>query len=468
MGLSGILVLLAAALLLRFWMQFGYRLEWMLAASVLALFRLQPEQGIRNLGFWFPIATLFLVFLSWLFITPLDARKNAHNLRTMLAISALCLLLAGSRAVGLHDIFSATIPPNFLAVLLALCLFGGISVLLGKLFSGKRAAIIVYAVLLITIFIWIKEPGLATWLSGWLRSVNHQNPALAGAHDLSWLGYSYIAFRLLHTLRDYQTGRLPVLNLRDYLLYVIFFPTLQAGPIDRIQRFQKDLGDRLGLNSQDFLYAGQRLGIGLMKKFVLANTLAVIALSEANLYQIRGTGWMWFCLYAYSFMIYFDFSGYTDIAIGLARLMGVQTPENFNHPYRQSNLTMFWNNWHITLTQWFRAYFFNPLTRTMRRRADALPAWAGILIPQILTMTLIGLWHGITWNFALWGIWHGLGLFVQNRWSAWIQPRVALSSPAIRVANTLLTFHFVSLGWVFFLSPDLPSVLHAFSILMGS
>ena len=207
--------------------------------------------------------------------------------------------------------------------------------------------------------------------------------------------------------------------------------------------------------------------IGMLKKFVLANSLAVIALSQTSVQQIHGAGWMWVSLYAYSFMIYFDFSGYTDIAIGLARLLGVQTPENFNRPYLQENLTLFWNNWHITLTQWFRAYFFNPLTRGLRRNAKSLPMWLALLIPQLLTMTLIGLWHGITWNFALWGIWHGLGLFAQNRWSAWMQPRLKTSFGGLKWINVAVTFNYVSLGWIFFLTKDTSSIIRAFSGLLG-
>jgi alginate O-acetyltransferase complex protein AlgI len=467
MSLSILLILVAAALLLRLLMTLGHRREWMLAASVLAVFWLQPELGIRNLDFWFPMATLFLVLLSWLFVTPQETRKERQNLWTILAIVGLCLAMAGSKELGWQGILTASIPPNLLTVFIGLLALAAIYFIFEFILRKKKMPISILAIFLIASFILLKEPYLAAQVSGWLRSLNHQNPALAAANELSWLGYSYIAFRLLHTLRDKQTGHLPALPLRDYMLYVIFFPSLQAGPIDRIQRFQSDLSDRLALKSEDFEAAGQRLALGLMKKFVLANSLAVIALSETSVHQIHGAGWMGLSLYAYSFMIYFDFSGYTDIAIGLARLLGVHMPENFNHPYRQANLTLFWNNWHITLTQWFRAYFFNPLTRGIRRKAKFLPAWLALLIPQLLTMTLIGLWHGITWNFALWGIWHGLGLFVQNRWSAWIQPRIKKTIPGVKWINVFLTFNFVSLGWIFFLTQNLSSVWQVFRVLAG-
>ena len=114
------------------------------------------------------------------------------------------------------------------------------------------------------------------------------------------------------------------------------------------------------------LIGGKRIIIGIFSKFVLADGLALIALNNINSRQVNSTGWLWVMLYAYAFRIFFDFSGYTDIAIGMGQLLGIQLPENFEKPYLKQNLTLFWNSWHITLAQWFRAYFFNPLTRALR------------------------------------------------------------------------------------------------------
>ena len=165
-------------------------------------------------------------------------------------------------------------------------------------------------------------------------------------------------------------------------------------------------------------------------------------------------------LYAYAFRIYFDFSGYTDIAIGLGKLMGFNLPENFERPYLKPNLTTFWNSWHITLAQWFRAYWFNPLTRSLRTGKWQPPMWVVILIGQVTTMFLIGLWHGLTWNFAAWGLWHALGLFVHNRWSEATKARFAgwVDHPRwqqiISILGVLITFHYVALGWVWFALPS--------------
>jgi D-alanyl-lipoteichoic acid acyltransferase DltB (MBOAT superfamily) len=184
---------------------------------------------------------------------------------------------------------------------------------------------------------------------------------------------------------------------------------------------------------------------------------------------VRAAGWGWIILYAYALQIFFDFSGYTDIAIGLGRLMGFKLPENFNAPYLKPNLTQFWNNWHMTLTQWFRAYFFNPLTRFLRSGGRKLPIWTIILITQLATMVLIGLWHGMTWNFILWGAWHGLGLFIHNRWSELTKARftalAAGTQKALNAGGAVVTFHFVALGWIFFALPDPASSFHFFKVL---
>ena len=195
-----------------------------------------------------------------------------------------------------------------------------------------------------------------------------------------------------------------------------FFPAFTAGPIDRLDRFVPELRSPLPLEDRDWLDAGGRIVVGLFKKFVISDLLAVISISDGLVPYVRAAGWMWIFLYAYSLRIYFDFSGYTDIAIGIGRLMGVRLPENFAAPYLKSNIALFWNSWHMTLTQWFRAYVFNPLTRRLRSAAVPPPMWLIILVTQASTMVLIGLWHGITWSFAAWGMWHAIGLFIHNRW----------------------------------------------------
>jgi len=275
-------------------------------------------------------------------------------------------------------------------------------------------------------------------------------------------------------LRDRISGKLPALSLREYLTYIVFFPALTAGPIDRAERFARDLRSEPDLGASQTIRAATRLVLGVFKKFVVADSLAIVALTPANAALTSSPLWLWLLLYGYGFQIYFDFSGYTDIAIGLGMLFGVTLPENFDRPYLKSNISAFWNSWHMTLAGWFRAYFFNPVTRALRTSRRRLPVPLVIFIGQMSTMVLIGLWHGVTWNFALWGAWHGLGLFVHNRWTEFLRtrPRGAARSPRLaRVVNAvgvLATFHFVTLGWVWFALPSAGLSWQVFLRLFGA
>jgi D-alanyl-lipoteichoic acid acyltransferase DltB (MBOAT superfamily) len=261
--------------------------------------------------------------------------------------------------------------------------------------------------MIITLFVILKTGWLAQQTSSMLRAWLGQDASLASALDIRWLGFSFLAFRLLHVLRDHQTGRLPEYTLDEFVTYAIFYPSYPSGPIDRSQRFiQADLRNPERLGADHLVLGGKRIIIGAFKKFVLADSLALFALSPENASQTSSTLWLWVLLYAYGLRLYFDFSGYTDIAIGTAKLLNIHLPENFASPYTKVNITAFWNSWHITLAQWFRAYIFNPLTRFLRGKPEFFPAWLIILLGQLSTMLLIGLWHGITWNFAIWGLWH--------------------------------------------------------------
>jgi alginate O-acetyltransferase complex protein AlgI len=478
------IVLRLAPLPVRRWLVF--------AASVVCLFWLQPALPIRALSFWLPTATLALAVTGWL-LTTSGSRKSSgekmfppdHRADALAAglLFLLILVIGLSRYLGQGDWLLAALPPPAGSLLTGLAL-AALALFALYWFSRRSAApgwLLGLSIALVILFLVIlKTPWLALQSAQVLRLLNGQNAALAAALDVRWLGFSYIAFRLIHVLRDRQTGRLVEAGLRDTLSYVIFFPALVAGPIDRLERFTKDFCPSLPLPEEggvvlpnphwlgtardpqfaaDFSEAGRRLTVGLVKKFVLADTLALVALNPTNALQVHQAGWMWLLLYVYAFQIFLDFSGYSDIAIGIGRIIGVRLPENFAAPYLKPNLTKFWNSWHMSLTQWFRAYFFNPFVRWLRTRRVRVAAVWVLLFSQVATMLLIGLWHGVTLNFVLWGLWHGAGMFVQNRWSeatrGWFAAR-SFSPFLQRIMNgvsTLLTFHFIALGWVFFLLP---------------
>ncbi len=460
MNLIHILVLGAISLMIAWIAPARWRGGVLLGISVLAVFWLQPSTPIRNLDFWFPTLSIALTVLAW---AVTSARENGFQRENLIAggiIFGLILLVAANRYLGPVCCLTATRPPQFQPVLLALITVAATTAIVHRYLPGNHTLLLASLVLIIVIFVILKTGPLAGQASYLLRKMASQNLDLASALDIRWLGFSYLAFRLLHTIRDRQSGKLPPYSIGEYTTYAIFYPALTAGPIDRSQRFIADLDHPIGMRSSNTIEGSQRILFGIFKKFVLADSLALIALNESNAFQANASPWVWVLLYAYTLRIYFDFSGYTDIAIGMGLYTGIQLPENFHRPYLQTNLTMFWNSWHITLAQWFRAYYFNPVTRALRSSRSRTPTWLTILIGQTTTMLLIGLWHGITWNFAIWGLWHGVGLFIHNRWQSWMRPHQdwfethpKLKFPA-SFGGWLLTFNFVALGWVWFALPS--------------
>lgn len=453
MGLVEIAVSIAAALLIGALTRGAARTYLLLVVSVFAVYWFQPVLPLRSFDFWLPSITLAFVILTWLITSKTDLWRARQNLIALLTIGGVATFIELSRYFLPEPIFTATTPPQFFQHLIFIAMAGIIILLLTWLAARRTWVLSLAVILLIAILLLLKSPFLSLQTSILFRTLANRPIENALPTDLRWLGFSYIAFRLIHVLRDRQMGRLPELSLAEFGTYVVFFQSLAAGPIDRAERFAQDLRKEFKLTQDETLSAGQRLFAGLFKKFVIADTLALIALNDTLAIQVRTTSWMWIIVYAYAFQIYFDFSGYTDIAIGMARLAGIKLPENFAAPYLKPNLTQFWSSWHMTLTQWIRSYFFNPFNRWIRGY-KSMPAWTMILIGQLATMLIIGLWHGVTVNFIFWGLWHGLGLFIQNRWSDLAKTRFSTENPrrqsALHVGGILLTFHFVALGWVFF------------------
>jgi alginate O-acetyltransferase complex protein AlgI len=468
MGLIQIGASILTALLVGALARGTWRTYLLLALSVLAVFWFQPIIPIRSFDFWIPTLSLALVILIWFITSQPGAWKSRPNIIGLCIIIGLVTLVDLARYIFPKPFLTSTTPPQFIQLIVFMFIVALVIFAFTYLSRNNVWVLSLSTILLLSILIVLKSPALSLQASIFFRTLAHRPTDNASALDLRWLGFSYIAFRLIHVLRDKsrspqfplsgserdkQMGRLPELTLPEFATYVVFFPSLSAGPIDRAERFASDLKKDFALTQDETLLAGQRIVLGLFKKFVIADALALIALNGALAVQVHTTGWMWIHLYAYAFQIYFDFSGYTDIAIGIARLVGIKLPENFAAPYTKPNLTQFWNSWHMTLTQWIRSYFFNPFNRWIRGH-KSIPAWTMILIGQLATMLIIGLWHGVTLNFILWGAWHGLGLFIQNRWSDFARTRFTTNSSrlqtAMQIGGVLLTFHFVALGWVFF------------------
>ena len=452
--------------------------NWLiLITSLMCVYWLQPLSSIRSLEFWLPSLLIITCLLIWLMITPGERILNKENIITACISMGVMLVISLVRYISPGLLTGIINPPSISAVLffLGIASISGLLIKIARDHPEKGKLIGLAAILmLIAVFIILKYEPFTLQASVLLRKLNDQTTSLASSQEIVWVGYSYFAFRLIHVLREWQQGRVFDVDLRLFLTYVLFFPSFIAGPIDRLDRFGREYDERgkQGLND-DILNSGLRIAKGLFYKFVLADSLALVALNTASVNAVKSQIWMLVIVYAYALRLYFDFSGYTDLAVGIAQLMGIKLPENFNKPYRATNLTIFWNRWHITLTQWFRAYYFNPVTRYLRTRKIQIPAGLIIFFTQISTMILIGLWHGISLNFVLWGLWNGIGMFIQNRWSEWrkTHPGKLEKSKAMleasKALSIILTFNYIALGWIWFALPSIQESLLVFTKLFG-
>ena len=459
MSIQEIAILILISLLLGWIIRRGQRENLLLVSSMVFIYWLQPGMTLRYLSFWLPTATLCLTMLSWAFTAQPEIRKQSKNMWTAVLVIIFVIGVGLVRYLELGEVLRFLHPPRLSQLILFLIPAMGFFLILVNTKRISSGALWGLFSGLIFIFIIIKTPYLSQQAGAAWRTLAGQSTLLAKTEEIRWLGFSYLAFRILHTVQDRQAGRLPDITLREYLTYVVFFPSFVAGPIDRVQNFTKDLCQTTSTYHEDVIKGGERLIVGLFKKFVIADSLAIIALNNQNASQVNSTFGSWILLYAFSFQIFFDFSGYTDIAIGLGNLLNIHLPENFKQPYLKPNLTQFWNNWHMTLTNWFRTYFFYPLSRTMRK-SRKYSAFIILMISQISTMILVGLWHGVTESFVIWGLWHGLGLLIQNRWSSFVKSKIVkyeesfLLKGAINIIGIFFTFHYVTLGWIWFVLPE--------------
>lgn len=466
----------------------------LLIGSVLAIYWLQPPLPIRFSDFILPTATLLLTVVTWWFTRKTGDEAQSATVRedrlTLAVMAVMVVTLASMRYLGAEYRLTPSRPPSPEAIILGISIFGavfaGMAWLLAQKDGGedevrsRRLSIRLLTLLIVAIvalFVVLKTEVMATGLSRWWRGLTGQDTSLASPIDLQWLGFSFVAFRLLHTLRDRQVGILPALSLREYASYVIFFPSYTAGPIDRAERFVKDyraLPGMKGLDAPRIALGAERIIIGLFKKFVIADLLVQgISLNATNAVQAQSSLGLWILLYGYAFRIYLDFGGYSDIAIGLGLLFGIKLPENFSRPYLRSSIAAFWQSWHITLSNWVRFYVFTPLSRWILRQSWRPSSTVIVFIAHMSTMTVIGLWHGVTTNFFIWGLWHGIALFIHKIWSdrtrKWY---LGLGDyPWRKRAWTtfawFITFNYVVIGWVWFALPGTSQSLKMLGRLFG-
>lgn len=288
-------------------------------------------------------------------------------------------------------------------------------------------------------------------------------PLLGRGDDAAWppftlvlaAGISFYTFQSLGCVVDvYRREEEPPARFLDYLAFVSFFPTLLAGPITRAETFFPQAARPLApLSDADGSRALFRIGLGLAKKHLVADVLALNLVDRVfevpGLFTSAEAG---VAVYAYAVQIWADFSGYSDIAIGSALLLGFRLKENFDSPYRSADLAEFWRRWHVSLSTWLRDYLFFSLPGNRR---GGLAPYANLVV----TFVLGGLWHGTTWAFAGWGLIHGAGLALQRLLES-RRPRGAAPPSAWRRAlGVLVTFHVVSFAWILFRAESGPAAL---------
>ena len=270
------------------------------------------------------------------------------------------------------------------------------------------------------------------------------------------LGISFFTFHIISYLVDVYRGVAQAQRSAvAFTLYIINFPQLIAGPIIRYRPIAPQLGERV-VSFDDIDTGVARFAAGLAKKLLIANPIGAVgdhlfatAPSDLPIWAV------WLAVVCFSLQIYFDFSGYSDMAIGMARMFGFRFPENFNYPYSATSIKDFWRRWHMTLSAWFRDYVYVPLGGS---RAGTWTTTRNLWI----VFLLCGAWHGASWNFVVWGAWHGLFLSIER---LRVIERTLLSAPRLlQNAYVLLT---VMVGWVFFRSPTLELALDMLSRMFG-
>ncbi len=276
--------------------------------------------------------------------------------------------------------------------------------------------------------------------------VDNINVALqaAGIYEIVWLklalpiGISFYTFESLTYVIDvYRKVHKPLNHFWNYQTYILLFPKLIAGPIIRYHEISEQLTDRPMNGTEDGRLGGfYRFVLGLSKKVLIANVMGAQAdvIYGLNYAEISTTT-AWIGSIAYTFQIYFDFSGYSDMAIGLGKMMGFTFPENFNNPYTATSITDFWRRWHITLGSWMRNYLYIPLGGNKR---------GNLYFNLWIVFLLSGFWHGAAWSFIFWGAYHGLFLVWERLYGLHLLEKIG------RIPSILFTFFIVNIGWVFF------------------
>ena len=362
--------------------------------------------------------------------------------------------MANGTALLLSMLFYAWGEPRFVLIACASAVFDYAMVVAIHRASPDgphRKRLLVVAVLAnLGLLAWFKYANFA------VQSLHDAGHALFGASYSPMaqialpIGISFIVFeKITYVVDVYRGVGAPAKNLRDYLLYVFLFPKLLAGPIIKYHDIEQQLIER-PKRLDDLSEGLKRFAVGLAKKVLIADVMGEVADAMFAPGLPLGFGQAWLGAIAFSLQIFFDFSGYSDMAIGIARCMGFRLLENFNRPYLAIGFADFWRRWHISLSSWIRDYLYIPLGGD---RGSVARTYANLWICFLAS----GLWHGAAWTFILWGAYHGLFLTLDRMFMRRLLKRMPA---AIGIA---ITFLLITLGWVIFRGTDFASTASYFS-----
>lgn len=274
---------------------------------------------------------------------------------------------------------------------------------------------------------------------------------LIGYNLVGFIGISYISFRVWQLLFEIHDGHIDKLSIPNILYFLTFFPTVSSGPIDRYNRFTDDLNRKISSKEyrKDYLKIGfKKILLGIVYKFAIASAINVYIIDKIP----HGVTFLStiIYMYAYTFYLFFDFAGYSNFAIGTSYILGIKSPENFNKPFLSHNMKEFWERWHISLSKWFGDYIFSRFVLNMLRSGKLKSKKAASRIGYMLTMTLMGIWHGTCLFYIVYGLYEGFMLVITDIYLKSKTYRNFKKSKYYDLVSQAVCFQFIAFGMLLF------------------
>lgn len=319
------------------------------------------------------------------------------------------------------------------------------------------AIFMVWEVALIYIYFWIRSKTDNKWifrlalLMSTLPLIINKVSPLTKMGVIGFIGISYLSFRTIQIVIETYDGTIKKLNLFDMIYFILFFPTLSSGPIDRSRRFEEEINKKIDRSDyvDNYLLVGiKKIFLGVLYKFAIAALIHATFVSKIHADGSLLSPFLY--MYAYTLYLFFDFAGYSLIAVGTSYIFGVHAPDNFNKPFISKDIKEFWTRWHISLSRWFGDYIFSRFVLdSMRKKRFKKRAHASH-VAQMITMTTMGFWHGITWFYILYGVYHGVLLILTDIFTKSKFHKKYKKKKAYQYLQIFITFNLVCFGMLIF------------------